>query len=79
MARCMAMEKTTLYLPAPLKRALEETARALGRSEADIVREALEIATRKQRPPRPRLPLFRSKEPTLAEHTDRALRGFGER
>jgi len=30
-------------------------------------------------PPAPRLPLFRSNKPRLAERVDRALDGFGER
>lgn len=36
------MEKTTLYLPRELQRALRETARRQGRSQADVAREALE-------------------------------------
>jgi len=36
------MEKTTLYLPIELHRALKEQARRSGRAQAEIVREALE-------------------------------------
>ena len=36
------MEKTTLYLPTDLQRALKEQARRSGRAQAAIVREALE-------------------------------------
>jgi predicted DNA-binding protein len=36
------MEKTTLYLPQRLKRLLEMRARQEGRSQAELVREALE-------------------------------------
>jgi predicted transcriptional regulator len=36
------MEKTTLYLPLELRRALKEQARRSGRAQAEIVREALE-------------------------------------
>ncbi|UZX14492.1 ribbon-helix-helix domain-containing protein [Thermus sp. PS18] len=36
------MEKTTLYLPKSLKRLLELKARREGRSQAELVREALE-------------------------------------
>lgn len=35
------MEKTTLYLPEELQRRLRDTARREGRSQADLVREAL--------------------------------------
>ena len=72
------MEKTTLYLPPELKRAVEETAAARGCSEAEVIREAIALATRGSTP-RPRVPLFASGKPTLAENVDKALRGFGER
>ena len=36
------MEKTTLYLPADLHRALKEHARRSGRAQAQLVREALQ-------------------------------------
>jgi len=35
------MEKTTLYLPADLQRALREEARRSGRPQAELVRDAL--------------------------------------
>jgi len=73
------MEKTTVYLPANLKRALERTARAQGRSEAELVRRGVEYVTGSAQPPEPLLPLFVSEEPDLAEHVDEALSGFGER
>jgi len=72
------MEKTTVYLPADLKRALARTAAARGQSEAALLREALSAVTARSTPPRPRLPLFDSGKPGLAERTDRALAGFGE-
>jgi hypothetical protein len=37
------MEKTTLYLPADLQRALGATAKREGRAQADIIREALTV------------------------------------
>lgn len=73
------MFKTTLYLPDDLKLALERSARSRGCSEAVIVREALRQFTSIQRTPRPKLPLFASKRGNLAEHVERALRGFGTR
>ncbi len=72
------MKKTTVYLPDELKAALERAA-ARGRSEAELVREAVRELTQRLEPPRPRLPLFSSGDPTLAERVDEELReGFGE-
>jgi hypothetical protein len=73
------MRRTTIYLPDELKAALERTATAEGRSEAEIVRSALASATAVHAYPRPRLPLFDSSDQTLAERVDEELaRGFGE-
>jgi hypothetical protein len=72
------MKKTTIYLPDDLKLALEQIAASRGCSEADVIREALRALTRRSAPARPRLPLFRSGRPDLAERVDEALAGFGE-
>jgi Arc/MetJ-type ribon-helix-helix transcriptional regulator len=72
------MKKTTVYLPDDLKAALERMAAAQGRSEAELIRQAVRELTRNLEPPRPRLPLFRSGDPTLAERVDEALEGFGQ-
>jgi hypothetical protein len=69
------MEKTTVYLPASLKVRVAATARARGMSEAAVIRHALDAFTDR---PRPRLPLFSSGDPTLAERVDDLLEGFGE-
>jgi hypothetical protein len=70
--------KTTVYLPEELKRRIEETAARTGRSEADVIREALERHTANE-PPEPRFPLFDSGDPTLAERDEEILaEGFGE-
>jgi hypothetical protein len=37
------------------------------------------MVTRTVEPPSPRIPLFNSGQPDLAEQVDDALRGFGER
>jgi plasmid stability protein len=72
------MKKTTVYLPEDLKAALERAAAAQGRSEAELIRDAVRDLTRGLEPPRPRLPLFSSGDPTLAERVDEELaRGFG--
>jgi plasmid stability protein len=73
------MKRTTVYLPDDLKVALERTAAAQGKSEAEIVRSALAAATADQTHPRPRLPLFHSGDPTLADRVDAELAaGFGD-
>lgn len=73
------MEKTTVYLTAAQKRALERAAQASGRSEADLIREGVDVVTAGQRTAELVLPLFSSDQPDLAEHVDEALDGFGER
>ena len=72
------MQKTTVYVPEDLKRALTRTAAAKGRSEAELIREALRAATSLVALPRPRLPLFESGKPRLSERAEQALAGFGE-
>jgi hypothetical protein len=73
------MKRTTVYLPDELKAALERTAAAEGRSEAEIVRAALVTATAAHAHPAPRLPLFEGTDPTLAERVDEELAGgFGQ-
>lgn len=73
------MERTTVYLTEGQKRALERTARATGRSEAELIREGVELATRAHHVAEPTLPLFESGDAGLAERVDEALEGFGER
>jgi Ribbon-helix-helix protein, copG family len=73
------MEKTTVYLPDEMKRALRRAARSTGRSEADLIREGIGLVTGTHRIVEPRLPLFESGQPGLAERTDDLLGGFGER
>lgn len=73
------MKKTTVYLPDELKAALERAAVAQGRSEAELIREAVRELTRDLERPKPRLPLFHSDaDPTLAQRFEEELRGFGE-
>ena len=72
------MQKTTVYVPDELKHALAQAAAARGCSEAELIREALRAITAGAATPRPRLPLFKSRKPRLAERVDEALAGFGE-
>ncbi len=72
------MEKTTVYLPAALKRAVQRMARRQGCSEAEVIRAALSRLTAGADAPPPRLPLFRASGPSVAEAVDEALaQGFG--
>lgn len=73
------MEKTTVYLPDELKRALRRTAQASGRSEAELIREGVGLVVGTHRVAEPRLPLFESGHPDLAERAEELLTGFGER
>ena len=72
------MTKTTVYLPAELKRALARTASRRGVSEAALLREAVARITIDEATPAPKVPLFRASGPSIAEDIDGALRGFGE-
>ncbi len=73
------MEKTTVYLTDAQKRALERTAKAAGRSEAELIREGVELVTARHQASELKLPLFSSDQPDLAERVDEVLEGFGER
>lgn len=73
------VKKTTVYLPDELKTALRRTSHSTGRSEADLIREGIGLVTGTHRVAEPRLPLFESGQPELAERVDEALAGFGER
>lgn len=75
------MKKTTLYLPDDLKSSLERVSRAVGRSEADLLREALRVLVDGAIPPKPRLPITRRGlgDPTIAGRVDSLLAGFGRR
>lgn len=73
------MEKTTVYLPDDLKRALRRAAKATGRSEADLIREGIGAVVGTHLSVEPRLPLFESGQPDLADRVDEHLAGFGER
>lgn len=73
------MKKTTVYLPEELKAALERAAAAEQRSEAELIRQAIrEAVLHRDRAPAPKVPLFQSGDPMLAERVEEALEGFGE-
>ncbi|MGH2441540.1 MAG: CopG family transcriptional regulator [Steroidobacteraceae bacterium] len=72
------MNKTTVYLPDELKRSLEHMAAVSGRSEAELIREAVSDLTRTVARPRPRGGLFASGDPWLSDRVEEALVGFGD-
>lgn len=74
------MKKTTLYLPDELKKRVESVAETEGRSEADVIRDAITSAVALQRTPAPRIPLPGMKlgDPTIAERAGDLMDGFGE-
>jgi hypothetical protein len=72
------MQKTTVHIPPDLKRLLGQIAAARGISEAELIREARRTVAETATPPRPRVRLFKSGKPRLAERVDEALAGFGE-
>jgi hypothetical protein len=73
------MRKTTVYLPDELKAELGRVAGLTGRSEADLIREGIRLVSQQAPPPAPRLGLFDSGVPDLAERVDEYLEGFGKR
>ncbi len=73
------MEKTTVYLTGSQKRALERASRVSGRSEAELIREGVEVVAARHGVAEPTLPLFESGQPDLAERVDELLEGFGDR
>lgn len=73
------MKRVTVYLPEDLKSDLERIALAEGRSEAQLIREGVMHVVGRHSSPPPRIPLFSSGDPTLAERSEELLEGFGER
>ena len=74
------MRKTTIYLPDELKESVESVARSEGRSEADVIRDAIEEAVASRRPPEPRVPLpgVSLRHRGVAAQAEELLEGFGE-
>ena len=73
------MKRTTVYLPDDLKAGLERVAATEGCSEAELIREGIRKVIEIHTAPEPKIPLFESQDPTLAEKVDEFLaQGFGE-
>lgn len=73
------MTKTTIYLPDDLKQAVARMAAVSGKSEAEVIREAIATQASRRDRPRPRGGLFASGDASLSAHADEDLAGFGER
>ncbi|MFQ5741550.1 MAG: CopG family transcriptional regulator [Acidobacteriota bacterium] len=73
------MVKSTVYLPEDLKRSLERMAAQEGRSEAEIIREAIRSSVEGRLRPRPRIPLTLRGlgDPSAASRADELLGDFG--
>ena len=71
------MEKTTVYLTTDQRRALARAARATGKSEAELIRQGIDVVTSDHGIAEPTLPLFESGQPDLAERVEELLDGFG--
>lgn len=73
------VKKTTIYLPDGLKSEIEKIAASEGRTEADVIREAIVERIASRRAPAARIPLFDDEltDPTIAERVDELLDGFG--
>jgi hypothetical protein len=72
------MYKTTVYLPEKLKHDLERVATETRRSEAELIREGINLVIAQHDPPFPHVGIFDSGDPTLADRVDELLAGFGE-
>lgn len=72
------MEKTTVYLPSDLKRALERAAQLEGKSEAELIREGVAVVAQRHAVREPTAPLFNSGDPDFASRVDELMEGFGE-
>lgn len=72
------VEKTTVYFPAELKRAVSRYASRRGISEAEVIRQAVAEAVAGDEIPRPRGALF-SSDVLMADDVDAHLDGFGLR
>lgn len=72
------MDKTAVYLPTDLKRAVSRYASRRGISEAEVIRQAVADTVAGDEIPRPRSALF-SSEVLMADDVDAHLGGFGQR
>ena len=75
----IVMEKTTVYLPSHLQRALKEAARSEKKAQAEVLRRALEeYLERRERPRLLSVGIGEDKELSGAESEDWLRAGWGE-
>lgn len=67
-----------MYLSLDLKLAVQRLASETGRSEAQIIRDAIAEKAARTARPRPRGGLFASGDSALSSTVDEALAGFGQ-
>ena len=75
----MSMTRTTVYLTQEAKRRLSLAAKRRHRSEAELIREAIDkLLAEEPARPRPKLPIFHGVDHTVADRVDEVLsEGFG--
>jgi|FLYL01.1.fsa_nt_gi hypothetical protein len=68
------MVKTTVYLDAETALVLKQLARAQDRSQAELIREAIDLYTRRSEPPKPQgIGRFRSGRRDVSERAEELL------
>jgi plasmid stability protein len=75
---CMGMRKTTVYLDDRVKQRLARAAAEHGRSQAEIIRDGVNLALEQLEPPLPSFGIFDNGDPCISERVDELLEGFGE-
>lgn len=77
---CMSMVKTTVYLEQEIALALRQLAARHGRSQAELIRDALAGYTRRAVPPKPKgIGKYRSGEPDVAQRAKDILTAAAKR
>lgn len=71
------MQKTTVYLPDELKRALVRVAGETGISEAELIRDGVRLSVKQHSAPLPTFGIFDG-PPDMSERVEELLAGFGE-
>ena len=69
-----------MYVPDELKHRIEALASSEGRSEASVIRDALNRYATEHAPPRPKpsVGLYRGDGSSIADRIDEYMHGFGE-
>ena len=71
--------KTTIYIPDDVMKALKRKAQIEQKSQSEVIREALEVATSAYRFPMPHFPLGTGRGPAdMSQHLDDFMDGYGD-